>query len=716
MSNKLNILLYDISNVRIEEINITRPKTYKELISTIKTQFKKLPKYFLILGKSEKNEEFEIHTNEEYQLANNTLFVREFKIKLGESLFTRNFNELSESQKDSLSDKYSCSICYQLIKGENPAFCYECQKIFHNDCLHCWDDARKQAYRNLTCPNCRNELPLDKWQKKIGYDEMRNNDIEIVKQNIKSFKDNKFIKAYNTKLISLLKSVMIKVNELNSYVNYSQKDNKIKKMDNNLNLLLNKDISKATIEKLDNIKNFIKKTFRSEIRCTLDVTDINTDIILFTFNEDNKNKTIEAFCQNNKLNTIIIEDHCKIKSNSFKKKGKYEIKLYLDDTMNNLKNLFKKSEICSVDFSYFVGKNIKDISKMFSYCKKLKEIKGLNKLDTSRVTNMESLFLSCNELEYLDLSGFDTSNVETIHEMFCQCKKLKEIKGLNNFNTSKVTNMGSLFGFCNELEYLDLSSFDTSNVTDISRMFSLCGKLKEIKGLNKFNTSKVTDMYALFSMCSQFECIDVSNFDTSNVKTIGFMFDSCSNLKEIKGLNNFNTTKATSMDGLFQSCQNLEYLDLSSFDTSNVRNMGIMFSGCYKLKEIKGINNFNTSKVTNMEFLFQTCENLEYLDLSNFNTANVKNMNNMFFHCEKLKEIKGINKFNTSKVTNMGGMFWSCINLESIDLSNFNTSNVKNMENMFNDCTKLKEIKGINQFNISNVTKMENIFKNCNQS
>ena len=46
-----------------------------------------------------------------------------------------------------------------------------------------------------------------------------------------------------------------------------------------------------------------------------------------------------------------------------------------------------------------------------------------------------------------------------------------------------------MFQQCNELEYLDLSNFDTSKVTDMSFMFSECYKLKEIKGINKFNTN-----------------------------------------------------------------------------------------------------------------------------------------------------------------------------------------------------------------------------------
>ena len=54
------------------------------------------------------------------------------------------------------------------------------------------------------------------------------------------------------------------------------------------------------------------------------------------------------------------------------------------------------------------------------------------------------------------------------------------------------------------------------------------------------------------------------------------------------------------MDTLFQECNELEYLDLTNFNTSNVTDMGFMFAGCLKLKEIKGINNFITNKVTNM--------------------------------------------------------------------------------------------------------------------
>ena len=44
-------------------------------------------------------------------------------------------------------------------------------------------------------------------------------------------------------------------------------------------------------------------------------------------------------------------------------------------------------------------------------------------------------------------------------------------------------------------------------------MFNECYKLKEIKDINKFNTSKVRDMKAMFRKCKELENLDLSNFN-----------------------------------------------------------------------------------------------------------------------------------------------------------------------------------------------------------
>ena len=60
--------------------------------------------------------------------------------------------------------------------------------------------------------------------------------------------------------------------------------------------------------------------------------------------------------------------------------------------------------------------------------------------------------------------------------MFNKCHELKEIKGINKYNTNKVTNMEGMFEESNELEYIDLSNFITNNVTNFGLMFSQCIK------------------------------------------------------------------------------------------------------------------------------------------------------------------------------------------------------------------------------------------------
>ena len=67
------------------------------------------------------------------------------------------------------------------------------------------------------------------------------------------------------------------------------------------------------------------------------------------------------------------------------------------------------------------------------------------------------------------------------------------------------------------------------------------------------------------------------------------------------------------MIGMFQACGELEDLDLSNFNTSNATDMSFIFSECYQLKTIKGINEFKTDKVKNMNSMFKDCSKLENL-------------------------------------------------------------------------------------------------------
>lgn len=56
-------------------------------------------------------------------------------------------------------------------------------------------------------------------------------------------------------------------------------------------------------------------------------------------------------------------------------------------------------------------------------------------------------------------------------EKFAQLSSLQDIKGIDKVDTSNVTNMSKLFSDDSNLTSLDVSHFDTSRVTDMSQMF-----------------------------------------------------------------------------------------------------------------------------------------------------------------------------------------------------------------------------------------------------
>ena len=62
-----------------------------------------------------------------------------------------------------------------------------------------------------------------------------------------------------------------------------------------------------------------------------------------------------------------------------------------------------------------------------------------------------------------------------------------------------------------------------------------------------------------------------------------------------------------------------------------------MFYGCFSLQSIN-LSSFNTTNVKNMSCLFYGCSSLQSIDLSSFNTTNVKEMYDMFSGCLSLKK------------------------------------------------------------------------------
>ena len=237
--------------------------------------------------------------------------------------------------------------------------------------------------------------------------------------------------------------------------------------------------------------------------------------------------------------------------------------------------------------------------------------------------------------------------------LFYYLSNVKEI-AFDNFDTSQVTNMGSMFEACKSLTSLDVSKFGTSQVTDMSYMFGE-GEALETLDVSKLNTSQVINMDGMFHHCKNLISLDVSEFDTSHVTDMSGMFNHCENLTSLD-VSKFDTSQVKSMRWMFGNCESLTNLDVRKFDTSQVTNMKAMFQACRKLIELN-ISNFNTSQVTNMSYMFCNCSSLRSIYVSEYNettgngwtTKNVTDSDEMFTSATKLVGGNGT-KFNSSYI------------------------------------------------------------------
>ncbi|MBQ7599225.1 MAG: BspA family leucine-rich repeat surface protein, partial [Clostridia bacterium] len=141
----------------------------------------------------------------------------------------------------------------------------------------------------------------------------------------------------------------------------------------------------------------------------------------------------------------------------------------------------------------------------------------LNKADTTKMTNMSSMFANCTKLSTLNVSDWITVNVTDMSNAFLYCEGL-DLPDLSGWNTANVTNMFGMFSYCSGLTGLDISGWNTAKVNSMGDMFLACTSLEQLN-LSRWNTSTVTDMERMFYLCSSLKSLDLSGFDTRAIDT-----------------------------------------------------------------------------------------------------------------------------------------------------------------------------------------------------
>ena len=315
-------------------------------------------------------------------------------------------------------------------------------------------------------------------------------------------------------------------------------------------------------------------------------------------------------------------------------------------------------------------KPIENMSEMFKECHCLSSVTFQQQWLMSKITDMSSMFLDCNNLKHFNGSYLDTSKVKNFSKMFYNCESLKD-KDLNmNFNTESAENLKEMFYGCISLK-------------------EITSEEKTLKSISNWETKNVIDMSFMFSNCNNLQKIDLSRLDIPKVKYLTGMFKGCQSLESITFKEKINSSEVIKMDYMFAECQKLEDLNgLSSFNTGNVKFMKNMFQNCSSLKKLD-LSKWNTEKVLYMICMFQNCSSLEKLDLSEWEMEKVLNKDSMILNYSNTDKKKCISKWNTKEVIFMNDMFQNCRNIKTfVDIFEWETKDVQSFNKMFDGCNQ----------------------------
>ena len=317
-----------------------------------------------------------------------------------------------------------------------------------------------------------------------------------------------------------------------------------------------------------------------------------------------------------------------------------------------------------------------------------------------------------------DESFASYDGLSSMNMWFYQMSGLTKVTGISNLNTANVTSLRSTFNGCSSLTSLDLSSLNTSEVKEMNFMFDGCSSLTDLKV--GFSTENVTTMANMFLGCSSLTTLDLSTFNTANVKSnMDYMFSSCSALTTIYVSDLWTTENVTSGNEMFNACQSLVGGQGTTFSTSH---RGLDYAHIDGGTANPGyFTEKNTAPYVNPE---------PYVVLTDSNTVLT------FYYDDQKAErggiafLDGTNVYWPSSITSVtqavfdssfadfsptstANWFNGLSGLTIVTgLEYLNTEHVTSMEGMFEDCSGLTSLD-ISGFKTANVTNMRYVFMNC---
>ena len=570
----IKVFLLDNSYNTKEEISIAKPRNYQEFLNLIKQKFRNLPKYFEVFCIDKNNKELKINSEEKYRTIEDILFIRETENKnIGISIFSKNYNKLSDSKKEKLDDKYGCLLCLSIIKQENPYFCYKCQKIFHEKCLKDWDNKCRMENKNFSCPRCRSETPINSWNKKFDYEEARK-ELEDLIDKINELKEDKsaqmnLLKKYSkymTNTFDLFRKILLKINSIHLMLKLQYNIN--------LNNLINSfplNFDNLNLNDITNIINFEFDLLKNHLNSNKNINEPNIKVNPIYNKNINVNNTIHNQKQNLKIKNNI--------DNNIYTQNNFNI-----NNINNINNNINNNNRILSARNNINPKENSIQNSLPSYNELMR-----NQININNTVSIRELYKNKINITY----SVTKRGPDTIFGVnFVNNNKSNIRLNINGEEDLELVNKYELHPGENNITLLI-----NNQLTNLSEMFYGCTILKDIKDLEFLDVTKVQSLSGMFSGCTNLVDINpLLNWNVSNCTNFSLMFYNCTYLSNINPLQFWNVSKGTDFSYMFWNCTNLyDIKPLQNWNVSNGKEFTSIFFGC-PFNDLSPIQKWNVPK------------------------------------------------------------------------------------------------------------------------
>ena len=264
---------------------------------------------------------------------------------------------------------------------------------------------------------------------------------------------------------------------------------------------------------------------------------------------------------------------------------------------------------------------------------------------------------------------------------------------INNDNGSIILPLREGYNYDFSVDWGDGSSSQVTSYddSDITHTYADSGEYTiTISGLVEawyFNNSGSKD-----------NILSVSDLGDVGWKNLKAAFSGCSRLRMIRG---GNLSNVTTMSNMFINTSITP--DVSRWDVSNVKDMYNMFYNTNHTDAHFDVSRWNVSKVEDMAGLFYKTKNTD-IDVRHWDLSSVNYINGIFHSSQYNPDVS---RWDVSKIEFLAGMFHNARSANP-DVSRWDVSGATNLYQLFRQATSANP--DVSRWDVSNVTNMKNMF------